>query len=314
MHQRTAGGYTTVTVNPLLRREDDRQRMNRHHDSVVTARPKLDTWNDTFAEVHELHRHNRSVNRFEDARQAQIKRDNEILVGKMARTVLRPATESPLTGCAPVYGASQHKAPAHHTTLNYLNRKHERDRILNSNMSFAKRIIEQKPIINSNKWAAHSREHDRLLSSLSRFEPVDQRQTLARARARHSTGNGRSRAQLAQQQQQHSDSLAHSPSRLTHMRGGAATGSSGALTRTYGGTTPLRAAGSSSLLVPLRQQGELSPAASQRTLAMQPSEADLGASGVPMPRQGPPASLSASSSQAMLAPSDSAARLAAPAQ
>jgi len=126
-----------LAASRRLMREEERQALLNHHESIIKAKPRLNTWNDTFVAVHQTHRSNRRTNRFEEEKQARIQRENQILVQKMTKTVFRPPSLVPGTPSSPHQTASstsnQH-VPAQHSTLNYLNRKHERERILRDNL------------------------------------------------------------------------------------------------------------------------------------------------------------------------------------
>ena len=123
----------------------------------------------------------------------------------------------------------------------------------------------------------------------------------------HANANANTTQQQQQQQQQlqYHQQQQGSPQRYGNTSGG---GSSRSHSRNSGGVSggsgTLRGAGASSLLVPLRAQGELSeptsPPPSHRGY-----DGQQQGQGQPVPRQGPPASLSASNSAASLGGSGS---------
>ncbi len=108
--------------------------MQNHHASIINAKPRLNTWNRTFVAVHEVHRNNRRTNRVEEARKMQIQKENQILIDKMAKTFLRNPSKELSPANAQTYPNSHHNPPAQHSTLNFLVRKRERDRILRDNL------------------------------------------------------------------------------------------------------------------------------------------------------------------------------------
>lgn len=135
MQKRTAGGYVHLTASPQLRRQEEREALRTHHETVLKAKPRLNTWNETFVHVHTVHRNNRRTNRVEEAKQKKIQYENSILVEHMTRTVLRqPGSTTAPGGSTTAYQTTKHRPPAQHTTLNYLVRKHERERILKDNL------------------------------------------------------------------------------------------------------------------------------------------------------------------------------------
>lgn len=171
MHKRTAGGYNELTVNPLLKKEEQRGRLNAHHCAILQAKSTINTRNDSFTQQHQLQRNNRKVNRVEEARKKQIAKDNQILVEKMTRTVLRNPSHHNVAqpSALRMRAYSAEAAP----TLNYHIRKQERDRILHDNVRIARKLItETKPTLSRSEWQRHSQEHNRLRSSLAKFEEV----------------------------------------------------------------------------------------------------------------------------------------------
>ena len=126
--------------------------------------------------MHQTQRNNRKVNRVEESRKKQIEKENEILVEKMTRTVLRAPSHQHVSGSSSSYPSSHHKDPATVNTLNYQVRKQERERILQENARLARRLIsETRPTLSRSEWQQHAHEHQRLRNSLAKFEevPVD---------------------------------------------------------------------------------------------------------------------------------------------
>lgn len=89
-------------------------------------------------EKEEKGRERRKTNKHEEERLATIRRANEVLVQHIAETISKP---SYISLSPPAYPASKHRAPYHHSSLNYVIRKREHDRIARENLALAKRLM-----------------------------------------------------------------------------------------------------------------------------------------------------------------------------